>query len=202
MDCPEFSLDHAREAIRWIRDAYARVFRGEEPPPLAGGIWDEPGCPGVFVTLWTHPERALRGCIGVLERRVLGEQIRWSAFQAAFNDPRFPPLQARELPDILIELSLLHDFEPVTPEEAPRRLQPGVHGVALTLGLHRGLLLPEVAGTIQARRGEDMLQAVAVKAGLPPDAWRSPQARIQLFKTLRFMERTPGGEVQSLAPAP
>ena len=198
MDCPEFTLEHAREAVRWVRNAYARVFQGEEPPSLSGGIWDEPGCPGVFVTLWTHPERALRGCIGVLERRSLGDQIRWSAFQAAFNDPRFPPLESRELPGIVIELSLLHSFEEVPPEEAPRRLQPGVHGVTLTLGPHRGLLLPEVAETIQARRGEDMLQAVAVKAGLPPDAWESPHARIQLFQTLRYMERTPGGEVVQL----
>ena len=200
MDCPEFSLDQAREAIRWIREAYGRVFRGEEPPRLGGGIWDEPGCPGVFVTLWTHPERALRGCIGVLERRPLGEQIRWSAFQAAFNDPRFPPLQARELPGILIELSLLYAFEPVTPEEAPHRLQPGIHGVTLTLGLHRGLLLPEVAESIQARSGEDMLRAVAVKAGLPPDAWESPRVQLQLFKTRRFMEEAPGGEVRDLPP--
>lgn len=199
-DCPELSTGQAQEAIRWIRDAYGAVFRGQDPPDLAGGVWDEPGCPGVFVTLWTHPEGDLRGCIGVLERRTLGEQIQWSALQAAFNDPRFPPLSARELPNIKIELSLLHSFEHVSPEEAPHRLQPGVHGVVLSLGLHRGLLLPEVAETIHARTGEDMLRAVALKAGLPPDAWESPHASIQLFKTRRFMETVPGGPVEEVPP--
>lgn len=198
-DCPAVTPEQAQEAIRWIRETYATVFRGETPHVLTGGVWDEPGCPGVFVTLWTFPKRELRGCIGVLERRSLGEQIRWSALQAAFNDPRFPPLLSRELPHIVIELSLLYGFEEVTPDEAPRRLVPHVHGVVLSLGFHRGLLLPEVAETIRAQTGEDMLRAVALKAGLPEDAWQSPKARIQLFRTRRFMETRPGGPVEELS---
>ena len=46
-------------------------------------------------------------------------------------------------------------------------------------GLHRGLLLPQVA-TEWGWDGEQFLRHTCVKAGLPPDAWRSG-ARIFRF---------------------
>ncbi len=190
-----FSLDHAREAMAAIRRWYEAVLSGKDPEPLTGEPWQTLLCEGVFVTLWTYPDRELRGCMGTVHPAPVGEQIWRSALQAAFNDPRFPPLQRRELDHVVLELSLLYGFERVSREEVLRRFQLGRHGILLELGTHRGLLLPEVADALGARRGEDMLRAVSRKAGLPEDAWESPYARIQIFESLRFMERQPRGDV-------
>ncbi len=61
----------------------------------------------VFVTL-NHRGR-LRGCIGSLEAsQPLASAVAESAHGAAFRDPRFAPLQAYELDDISIEISVLY----------------------------------------------------------------------------------------------
>ena len=48
----------------------------------------------------------------------------------------------------------------------------GVHGLVVEQGLHRGLLLPQVA-TEWGWTREQFLRQTCVKAGLPPDAWRN-----------------------------
>ena len=59
-----------------------------------------------FVTLTTQGQ--LRGCIGTLEaRQPLAEDVREHAVAAGQDDYRFPPVSARELPDIQIEISRL-----------------------------------------------------------------------------------------------
>ena len=64
-------------------------------------------------------------------------------------------------------------------EARPDAFTIGVHGLVAEQGLHRGLLLPQVA-TEWGWDGEQFLRQTCVKAGLPPDAWRSG-ARIFRF---------------------
>ncbi len=86
-----------------------------------------------FVTLQKNHQ--LRGCIGMLEAvRPLAEDIAENAYAAAFNDPRFPPLQAYELDDLEIHLSLLTPAEPVSftsEQDLISQLQPGIDGLIL-----------------------------------------------------------------------
>ena len=61
---------------------------------------------GIFVTLYKRGE--LRGCIGTLQLDApLHDAVARTAEESAFEDPRFPPLQADEYPHVQFEISLL-----------------------------------------------------------------------------------------------
>lgn len=129
----------------------------------------QPGA--TFVTLM-HKGR-LRGCIGSLEaHRSLLEDVRANAVAAAFRDPRFPPLTAEEFGDTQVEVSLLSDPQPLTfsgEADALAQLRPGVDGVVLEYGPHRGTFLPQVWEQLPQPR--DFLAHLKLKAGLPADFW-------------------------------
>lgn len=124
-----------------------------------------------FVTLEINKQ--LRGCIGMLEAvRPLVEDIAENAFSAAFNDPRFPPLDASELDDLEIHLSILTPAEPVvfsSEQDLVSQLQPGIDGLILQEGHRRGTFLPSVWESLPEPR--QFLRHLKQKAGLPPDYW-------------------------------
>jgi AmmeMemoRadiSam system protein A len=134
-----------------------------------------------FVTLRRGEE--LRGCIGHLAPpRPLYQTVQECALAAAFGDPRFPPLAASELPEIHIEISVLSDLEDIDPE----KVEVGRHGLLVSLGPRRGLLLPQVATQWGWDRWR-FLEETCLKAELPPDAWRRG-ARVQAFTADVFGE--------------
>ncbi len=151
------------------RAAVAEALGGAavEPPPEP---WlDEPGA--AFVTLKLAGE--LRGCIGsITARRPLAEDVRENALAAAFRDPRFPRVSAAELPRLRFEVSLLSPLEPLAcADEADllRRLRPGVDGLVLEHGGHRGTFLPAVWRHYP--EPAEFLRQLKRKAGLDPDFW-------------------------------
>ena len=93
----------------------------------------------VFVTL--HYEKDLRGCIGsLIAHKKLLEDIIHNAISAAFEDPRFLPLNKEELPHILLEVSLLSKPEILEYEDFADLLQkvrPKKDGLILQHGMHR-----------------------------------------------------------------
>ncbi|MGM0462110.1 MAG: AmmeMemoRadiSam system protein A [Fibrobacterota bacterium] len=119
-------------------------------------VWDEgisiPSVPDLdipgasFVTL--EKNGALRGCIGTVRPvESLEKNIRENAVNAAFRDPRFPPLSAEEYPRISVEVSLLHSFEHVSytgVDELRKKITPGKDGVILRLGTRSATFLPQV----------------------------------------------------------
>jgi AmmeMemoRadiSam system protein A len=130
---------------------------------------------GVFVTL--HVAERLRGCIGVVEaKEPLGESIARCAASAAREDPRFSRMRAEELPDLDIEVSLLSPLERMEPEQ----IEIGKHGLLVEQGLHRGLLLPQVA-TEHHLGTEQFLRETCHKAGLREDAWKDSATHIYGF---------------------
>ena len=130
---------------------------------------------GVFVTL--HVRGRLRGCIGVIEAKDrLGESIVRCAASAALEDPRFSSMQPGELQDLNVEVSLLSPMELIQPEA----IEIGKHGLLVEHGLHRGLLLPQVAVEHHLER-EQFLRETCHKAGLAADGWKAPETRIYAF---------------------
>ena len=117
------------------------VVRGEKIPslPIHSERLKEPR--GAFVTLTMGGH--LRGCIGALVGTMpLHEMVQKMAIQAATRDPRFPPVSARELPFLEIEISVLG---PLTPIQRVEDIVVGTHGLFLIHGNHSGVLLPQVA---------------------------------------------------------
>lgn len=175
-------LDLARAAIRetLLRDGSLALVRGriETTPALA-----EPR--GAFVTLKVPgPDGAiLRGCIGTLvSRGPLFETVAAYAVEAAFHDPRFPPLGPDELASVSISVSALTPMRPVASE---REIELGRHGVLFEKDAYRSVFLPEVAEE-QGWSLDDLLEHLAVKAGLPSKAWRG--GRFSVFESERFGE--------------
>jgi len=137
---------------------------------------------GIFVTLRRRGK--LRGCIGRVESpEPLALGAAESAVAAAVKDTRFHPLGAPEISDLLIEISVLTEFERIQPHE----IVIGTHGLMVSHGPHRGLLLPQVA--LEHRwTTEQFLRETCEKGGLPPHAWQSPEACIDGFAAEHFSE--------------
>src|SRR5271156_5083592 len=137
---------------------------------------------GAFVTL--HRRGRLRGCVGQLPGRdSLAEVVAHCARSAALHDSRFDPVQATELSEIEIEVSVLSALEDVTLEA----IEAGKHGLVVSQGRARGVLLPQVASQFNwgAQR---FLEETCVKAGLDRDAWKNPATRVQAFTAEVFAE--------------
>ena len=136
---------------------------------------------GAFVTL--RKSRQLRGCIGVVEAlKPLYQTVQECALAAALHDPRFQRVEPDELPGLRIEVSVLSPLAEVTPDQ----VEVGRHGLLVSLGERRAVLLPQVAVEWKwdARR---FLEETCLKAGLPKSAWQGG-ARIQAFTTQAFGE--------------
>lgn len=145
-------------------------------------------CGGAFVTLLYRGR--LRGCIGqITPRQSLVRSVVFSARAAALEDPRFPPVRPDELEELEIELSVLSLLE----EIAPERIEAGKHGLMVSRGAQRGLLLPQVATQFRWT-AERFLAETCVKAGFERDAWKDPGTRIHAFTAEVFSESGFGRE--------
>lgn len=133
---------------------------------------------GVFVTLLKHGK--LRGCIGCLQPvKPLHEAIKENALNAAFHDPRFPPLKKEELAETEIEISILtvpKKLDYSSPAELARKLRPKIDGVILKKKSHSATFLPQVWEDISDPF--EFLKHLTWKAGLPPHAWETAEIYI------------------------
>jgi AmmeMemoRadiSam system protein A len=163
----------AREAIR------ARLEgRPPRPPPIRLAE-----TAAVFVTLRIDGE--LRGCMGTLEPQCedLVRETMERAVVAAFDDPRFPPLEADELARCTIEVTVLGPLEPARFED----LDPARYGVEVRDALgRRAVLLPGIQGIDTA---EEQVEVTRRKAGIPEGA---PIA-LRRFAAVKVEEEGPRG---------
>ena len=167
--------------LRMAREAIVAYLDGGEVPPAPEPVEALRQPCGAFVTL--RKGRNLRGCIGVTEgREPLYITVRQCAVWAAQQDPRFPPVRKNEVGGLNLEISVLSPLADIAPEE----IEVGRHGLFISRGGQRGLLLPQVPVQWKWKR-EQFLEETCRKAGLPPDAWRQG-ARIQAFTAQVFEE--------------
>lgn len=137
---------------------------------------------GAFTSLYLHD--ALRGCVGyVLPTVAVYRAVADTARAAAFEDTRFNPVTRDEARHLQIELSILSPPQPIDPEE----VEIGRHGLLISMGGFRGLLLPQVPIEHHWDR-EIFLAQTCRKAGLAADAWRRG-ANIEGFTAEVFGEK-------------
>jgi AmmeMemoRadiSam system protein A len=150
-----------------------------EVAPPAGALADPSG---VFVTL--RRRARLRGCIGQVEAvEPIAQAVARCAMAAALDDPRFDPVRPDELIELEIEISAISRLERISLEA----IEVGRHGLMVTRGYQRGLLLPQVATEFRWTR-ERFLEETCVKAGMERHAWKEPAARIEAFTAEVFSE--------------
>jgi AmmeMemoRadiSam system protein A len=171
-------LSIARRSIEAVHD-------GRRPELDRAGLDEVLTRPsGAFVTLHTK-SGDLRGCIGSIEAVApLCDAVSSSAVNAAFRDPRFVPVTREELPNLHVEISVMSPIEQVADVA---EIEVGRDGLIIRRGGRAGLLLPQVATEYGWDR-ETFLRQTCVKAGLPPDSWRSPDCRVERFSAEVFGE--------------
>lgn len=172
--------------LRAARDAIEAEVRGRAPEIGPGERLAFARVPGaVFVTLRRREDFSLRGCIGELEaRQPLIASVRYCAIGAAVRDPRFPPVRPEELDGLHIGISVLSAPHLV---DDPSLVEVGRHGLIVSRGMQRGVLLPEVP----VEAGWDLptfLAGTCRKAGLPTDAWRDPGTELRVFESEKLEE--------------
>ena len=176
----EYSPEERASLLNLAHGSIAARLRGEQPDvtPPNPHLSEKRGA---FTTL--HLDGQLRGCIGyVFPTASLYQTVAETAAAAAFEDPRFYPLQKDEESRLKVEISVLSPLKTIAPEE----VEVGKHGLVVTYMARRGLLLPQVPLEWGWDR-ETFLAQTCIKAGLEPDAWKKG-ARLEAFTAEVFGE--------------
>jgi AmmeMemoRadiSam system protein A len=182
---PEYSNEERRWLLRLAHRSIRSAVNGQAPPTLEGASPHLREARGAFTTL--HENGELRGCIGmIMAVKPLDETVREMARAAALEDPRFAPVTVDELDRLQVEISVLSPMFAIAPED----VVVGRHGLMISDGGRRGLLLPQVAPEFGWDR-ETFLAQTCRKAGLPMDQWRHG-AKIEAFTAEVFGEKEPG----------
>ncbi|HEX2985253.1 MAG TPA: AmmeMemoRadiSam system protein A [Caproiciproducens sp.] len=118
---------------------------------------------GVFVSL--KKDGQLRGCIGTIEatQNSIADEIIHNAVSAGVRDPRFEPVGADELDDLVYSVDILGKAEPIGSME---ELDPKRYGVIVSKGTRSGLLLPNLSGINTPKQ---QVEIALEKAGIGPD---------------------------------
>jgi AmmeMemoRadiSam system protein B/AmmeMemoRadiSam system protein A len=151
--------------------------------PLARNFPERMDYPqGAFVTL--RKEGQLRGCIGHIPgETALGITVGSMALQAAFGDPRFAPVDIKEMKNIEIEISALTPMQTIA---SPDAIVVGRDGVLMSTAGTSAVFLPQVATENRWDRAE-MLDNLCMKAGLQKGCWKR-SAKFQVFQAEVFSE--------------
>jgi len=136
---------------------------------------------GVFVTLYRNEK--LCGCVGYVHSLTPLVQGVAECVLSAVEDNRFMQLKFSELSAVKIELSVLSEFEKI---KFPSEIEIGRHGLIVSYGSSRGLLLPKVA-TENGWNQKKFLEETCYKAGLPLSVWKNG-ADLERFTALVFRE--------------
>ena len=178
-------FDSQKRLLRLSRLALEQTVTGADGPPdpvkdpsLVSTRY------GSFVSL--HRGTDLRGCIGTCDPRgPLYKTVVEMTQAAATQDYRFSPITPAEIHEVRIEISVLSALEPVT--DIPS-LIVGIHGLHVSSGEKRGVLLPQVA-TEYGWDLETFLSQVCLKAELKQEAWKSAETQVSSFVTLVIKEK-------------
>lgn len=201
------SIEEGMTLTKFARESIESYIRNKHIPGLpetsSKALYEHRG---VFVTLKTRAQRELRGCIGFLqpgpksqEKPVpLLEATQQAALNSALRDPRFPPVTAKEMEQILVEVSVLtipEILEVNDRKTLPNHIIVGKHGLIIEgEGWHRGLLLPQVAPE-QQWSAEEFLNGCCGKAGMGKDCYLDPKTRVFIFQAQIFGEETVRGKI-------
>lgn len=130
------------ELARKTVETFVRTGRQiEVPGGLPGELYGQKA--GVFVSIKENGR--LRGCIGTIQatQDSIAQELICNAVSAAARDPRFDPIEAWELDDLVISVDVLGEAEKI---DSPEELDVRRYGVIVTSGYRRGLLLPNLEG--------------------------------------------------------
>lgn len=157
-------------------EAYVCDGRRIEPPEgLPDALVDTRA--GAFVSLKKDGE--LRGCIGTIlpTQSSLAKEICANAISAGTHDPRFSRVRPDELPELVYDVDVLTEPEPIDSSE---ELDPRRYGVIVsTDDGRRGLLLPDLDGVDTI---DEQISIAAQKGGI---SLESDEVMLERFEVVR-----------------
>ena len=120
------------------------------------------GKAGAFVSIKKNGQ--LRGCIGTIEptRVSIAEEIIYNAISSGTGDPRFEPVEEKELDQLVYSVDVLGKAEPIKSLDELDVIQ---YGVIVRAGRRSGLLLPNLEGVDTP---EQQVSIAMQKAGIKP----------------------------------
>ena len=143
---------------------------------------------GTFVTLTINDN--LRGCIGhIVPQESLIEGIRINAINAAFKDPRFPPLSKDEWDHVKVEISILTEPEHLEysgADDLLSKLRPGIDGVIINKGYAQATFLPQVWDQLPDKT--QFLTHLCLKAGMGGSEWKKGELTVYTYQVQAFEE--------------
>lgn len=173
------ALEQRQQLTGIARQSIERGFITDQPLKIDVNNYSGELCEtrASFVTLKINNQ--LRGCIGTTEAiEPLVASIANSAFNAAFRDPRFAPLNIDEYEKIELSISVLTPQQPIAfnnETELLRQLRAGRDGLTIKKDAHKATFLPAVWESIP--NANNFLTQLKLKAGIKADeqvdrAWR------------------------------
>jgi AmmeMemoRadiSam system protein A len=177
----EFDRQERAQLLHAAHESIRAALEGKDIPLHAPSPHlEEPR--GVFTTLYLREE--LRGCVGYVFPIIpLYRAVAETARAAAFDDTRFYSLTRVEEPGLEVSLSILSALQPIRVEE----VEIGRHGLMVSMGGNRGLLLPQVPVEHKWDR-ITFLEQTCRKAGLGLDVWKKG-ALIEAFTAEVFCDK-------------
>jgi AmmeMemoRadiSam system protein A len=148
----------ARQSVEsWVKEHKALMVPEGLPPEMLTRK------AGVFVSLHEYGE--LRGCIGTISamQKNIALEIIQNGISACSRDPRFAPVEEKELAHLVISVDVLGQTEPVLDLG---QLDAKKYGVIVTKDGRRGLLLPNLEGV---NTPQEQIRIACRKAGIDPE---------------------------------
>lgn len=131
---------------------------------------------GTFVSLKKNGE--LRGCIGTISptQRNVVEEIIQNAIHASAHDPRFEPVVAEELSQLVYSVDILREAEDIA---SLAELDVKKYGVIVYRDYRKGLLLPDLEGVDTP---EEQVEIALRKAGIG----KHEDYKMKRFEVVRY----------------
>ena len=182
----EFSLgeDDKKELLKIARETISSFIGGGEIPDIEplqlNTALKTPA--GAFVSLTNGGH--LRGCIGHFEANLpLWKVVQQMAIGSATQDSRFNKVQASEIGELKIEISVLTPMKRI---KSAYEFILGKQGIYIKKGYSSGTFLPQVATQTGWTREEFLGHCAQDKAGIGWDGWKT--AELYTYEALVFGE--------------
>ncbi len=195
----KYSLKDGKILIELARKSIESGFKNSEKNKEEIKIPNSPKfkqARGVFITLYSYPEKNLRGCIGYpYPDFPIAEAVIKAAKSAALSDYRFKPLTKDEINKIIIEISILTSPQEIkNKNNVSKKIKIGEDGLIIKYMSYNGLLLPQVATEHNMNKLE-FLEALCQKARLPKDIWQDKNCKLFKFQAQIFKEISPDKKI-------
>ncbi len=126
--------DQDRQLIDLARATVEAEVLGKQPPPLKGRLDSR----AVFVTIEVNGQvRGCRGSLTPITAHLEGD-VSHFARAAAAHDPRYKPLNSKDLKSFLVTVTVVESIQPISAVDV---LAP-TDGLVLASGSKKGIVLP------------------------------------------------------------